>query len=101
MCECVSLPCQCNVVSCQITFCVPFSSILVSATNKVYQSLARLIKLCDEVLLQGEKALDNENDVCEVIQLLEGAVQVRVVAADRVLTMWQNVTGLVRHDILQ
>jgi len=46
----------------------------------VYQSLARLIKLCDEVLLQGEKALDNENDVCEVIQLLEGAVQVWVVA---------------------
>lgn len=50
------------------------SSTLVSATNKVYQSLAKLIKLCDEVLLQGEKALDNEN-VCEVIQLLEDAVQ--------------------------
>jgi len=48
----------------------------------VYQSLARLIKLCDEVLLQGEKALDNENDVCEVIQLLEGAVQVRMVAVN-------------------
>jgi Rap guanine nucleotide exchange factor 1 len=47
----------------------------------VYQSLAKLIKLCDEVLLQGEKALDNEN-VCEVIQLLEDAVQVRVVAVD-------------------
>jgi hypothetical protein len=46
----------------------------------VYQSLAKLIKLCDEVLLQGEKALDNENDVCEVIQLLEGAVQVRWVS---------------------
>jgi Rap guanine nucleotide exchange factor 1 len=53
----------------------------------VYQSLARLIKLCDEVLLQGEKALDNENDVSEVIQLLEGAVQVWVVAVDRVLRM--------------
>jgi len=53
----------------------------------VYQSLARLIKLCDEVLLQGEKALDNENDVYEVIQLLEGAVQVRMVAVDRVLEM--------------
>jgi Rap guanine nucleotide exchange factor 1 len=62
------------------------SSTLVSATNKVYQSLAKLIKLCDEVLLQGEKALDNEN-VCEVIQLLEDAVQVRVVAVDRVLRL--------------
>ena len=81
-CECVSLPCQCIIVDCQITLCVPFSSTLVSATNKVYQSLARLIKLCDEVLLQGEKALDNENDVCEVIQLLEGAVQVRLVAVE-------------------
>lgn len=87
VCECVSLPCQCNIVSCQITLYVLFSSTLVSATNKVYQSLARLIKLCDEVLLQGEKALDNENDVCEVVQLLEDAVQVWVVAVDRVLRM--------------
>jgi len=86
-CQCESLPCQCHIVSCQMTLCVPFSSTLVSATNKVYQSLARLIKLCDEVLLQGEKALDNENDVCEVIQLLEGAVQVWMVAVDRVLRM--------------
>ncbi|XP_069676852.1 guanine nucleotide-releasing factor 2 isoform X2 [Periplaneta americana] len=50
------------------------SSTLVSATNKVYQSLAKLIKLCDDVLLQGDKALDKEN-VSEVIQLLEDAVQ--------------------------
>jgi Rap guanine nucleotide exchange factor 1 len=46
----------------------------------VYQSLAKLIKLCDDVLLQGEKALDKEN-VSEVIQLLEDAVQVRTVVA--------------------
>jgi hypothetical protein len=58
-----------------------FSSTLVSATNKVYQSLAKLIKLCDDVLLQGEKALDKEN-VTEVIHLLEDAVQVRVAAVD-------------------
>ena len=82
MCECASVPCQCNIVSCHLTLCVPFSSTLVSATNKVYQSLAKLIKLCDEVLLQGEKALGNENNVCEVIQLLEGAVQVWLVAVD-------------------
>jgi Rap guanine nucleotide exchange factor 1 len=47
----------------------------------VYQSLAKLIKLCDEVLLQGETALVNEN-VCEVIQLLEDAVQVMVYALE-------------------
>ena len=41
----------------------------------MYQSLAKLIKLCDDVLLQGEKALDKEN-VADVIQLLEDAVQV-------------------------
>lgn len=46
----------------------------------MYQSLAKLIKLCDDVLLQGEKALDKEN-VSEVIQLLEDAVQVRTVVA--------------------
>ena len=83
----MSLPSQCNIVNCHITLCLLSSSTLVSATNKVYQSLARLIKLCDEVLLQGEKALDNENDVCEVIQLLEGAVQVWMVAVDQVSEM--------------
>lgn len=62
------------------TWHLPFSSTLVSATNKVYQSLAKLIKLCDDVLLQGEKALDKEN-VAEMIQLLEDAVQVTVIAA--------------------
>lgn len=46
----------------------------------MYQSLAKLIKLCDDVLLQGEKALDKEN-VAEVIQLLEDAVQVTVITA--------------------
>ena len=82
----MSVHCQCNIFTCHLTLCVFSSSTLVSATNKVYQSLAKLIKLCDEVLLQGEKALDNEN-VCEVIQLLEDAVQVRVVAVDRVLRL--------------
>ncbi|XP_039288475.1 guanine nucleotide-releasing factor 2 isoform X3 [Nilaparvata lugens] len=50
------------------------SSSLVSATNQVYQSLAQLIKLCDNVLLEGEKAIDEEN-VAEVLQLVENAVQ--------------------------
>ncbi|RZF36307.1 hypothetical protein LSTR_LSTR015670 [Laodelphax striatellus] len=51
------------------------SSSLVSATNQVYQSLAQLIKLCDNVLPEGEKAIDEEN-VAEVLQLVENAVQV-------------------------
>lgn len=37
------------------------SSLLVSATNQVYQSMAQLIKLCDDVLLNGGKALNTEN----------------------------------------
>lgn len=35
------------------------SSLLVSATNQVYQSMAQLIKLCDDVLLN--KPLNTEN----------------------------------------
>ncbi|XP_068082777.1 guanine nucleotide-releasing factor 2 [Anabrus simplex] len=50
------------------------SSTLVSATNQVYQSVAKLIKLCDDVLLQGDKALDREN-VTEIVVLVEEAVQ--------------------------
>lgn len=50
-----------------------------SATQQVYQSLGKLIKLCDEVMLSeksGECAsLSNEN-VREVIDLLEDAVRV-------------------------
>lgn len=49
------------------------------ATQQVYQSLGKLIKLCDEVMLtekSGECAsLSNEN-VREVIDLLEEAVRV-------------------------
>nr|ABF85718.1 IP03271p [Drosophila melanogaster]AOQ13349.1 C3G-PG [synthetic construct] len=54
------------------------SAIMSSATLQVYQSLGKLIKLCDEVMLSedsGECAsLSNEN-VREVIDLLEDAVR--------------------------
>ncbi|XP_046670313.1 guanine nucleotide-releasing factor 2 isoform X2 [Homalodisca vitripennis] len=50
------------------------SSALVSATNQVYQSLAKLIRLCDDVLLMGDKAISKEN-VTEVVHLVEDAVQ--------------------------
>lgn len=47
----------------------------MSATNQVYQSLAKLIRLCDDVLLFGDKAINQEN-VTEVVKLVEDAVQV-------------------------
>ncbi|KAH8420101.1 hypothetical protein KR009_005809 [Drosophila setifemur] len=54
------------------------SAIMSSATQQVYQSLGKLIKLCDEVMLSEESgecaSLSNEN-VREVIDLLEDAVR--------------------------
>ncbi|KAH8314198.1 hypothetical protein KR067_012983 [Drosophila pandora] len=54
------------------------SATMSSATQQVYQSLGKLIKLCDEVMLSGESdecaSLSNEN-VREVIDLLEDAVR--------------------------
>ncbi|KAK2581004.1 hypothetical protein KPH14_006055 [Odynerus spinipes] len=52
------------------------SSTLGSATNQVYQALAQLLKLCDDVLLHGDQssALDTEN-VTHVIGLVEDAVK--------------------------
>ncbi|XP_046735450.1 guanine nucleotide-releasing factor 2 isoform X2 [Diprion similis] len=52
------------------------SSTLGSATNQVYQALAQLLKLCDDVLLHGDQssALDSDN-VTHVISLVEEAVK--------------------------
>ncbi|XP_076232133.1 C3G guanyl-nucleotide exchange factor isoform X4 [Calliopsis andreniformis] len=52
------------------------SSTLGSATNQVYQALAQLLKLCDDVLLHGDQssALDTEN-VTHIIGLVEDAVK--------------------------
>lgn len=57
-------------------FCRSYSSTLGSATNQVYQALAQLLKLCDDVLLHGDQssALDTEN-VTHVIGLVEEAVK--------------------------
>lgn len=49
---------------------------MVSASNQVYQSVAILIKLCDDVLLIGHDAINAEN-VAEVLDLVEDAIQVR------------------------
>lgn len=55
------------------------SSAIISATTKVYLSLGKLIKLCDEVLLSEDDAncasLSQEN-VAEVVELVDSAVQV-------------------------
>lgn len=51
------------------------SSLVVSALNQVYQSVAQLIKLCDDVLIFGEKAINTEN-VSDILRLVELAIQV-------------------------
>lgn len=56
------------------------STVLVSATQQVYQSLGKLIKLCDEVMLSDdteECALLNSDNVKEIMDLLEDAVRVK------------------------
>ncbi|XP_050424721.1 guanine nucleotide-releasing factor 2 isoform X2 [Adelges cooleyi] len=50
------------------------SSLVVSALNQVYQSVAQLIKLCDDVLLSGEKAIDTSN-VSDTLHLVDLAIQ--------------------------
>ncbi|XP_050532986.1 guanine nucleotide-releasing factor 2 isoform X2 [Daktulosphaira vitifoliae] len=50
------------------------SSLVVSALNQVYQSVAQLIKLCDDVLLSGEKAINTEN-VSDTLHLVDVAIQ--------------------------
>ncbi|XP_025190430.1 guanine nucleotide-releasing factor 2 isoform X1 [Melanaphis sacchari] len=50
------------------------SSLVVSALNQVYQSVAQLIKLCDDVLIFGEKAINTDN-VSDILRLVELAIQ--------------------------
>lgn len=59
------------------------SSSILSATNHMYQSAARLIKLCDDALIEGDKkeAALNVDNVKEVVQLVEDAVQVNILNA--------------------
>lgn len=57
------------------------SSAIISATTQVYLSLGKLIKLCDEVLLNEDNtncaSLSQEN-VAEVVELVDKAVEVRL-----------------------
>ncbi|KAK7580503.1 hypothetical protein V9T40_001132 [Parthenolecanium corni] len=60
------------------------SSLIVSGLNRVYQSVAGLIKLCDDLLIRGEK-VENKEYVTETIQYVEEAVQNLVsIATDKV-----------------
>ncbi|XP_034947933.1 guanine nucleotide-releasing factor 2 isoform X2 [Chelonus insularis] len=70
------------------------SSTLGSATNQVYQALAQLLKLCDDVLLHGDQsvpcpALDTEN-VTHVIGLVEDAVKNLVTLAQEKISNRQK-----------
>lgn len=55
------------------------SSSIISATHHMYQSVARLIKLCDDALIDGAESssLDQEN-VVEIVSQVENAVEVNV-----------------------
>jgi Rap guanine nucleotide exchange factor 1 len=52
-----------------------YSSLVISATNQVYQSLANLIRWSDTVLLRSDKSLDKES-VGEIAKSVYEAVHV-------------------------
>lgn len=70
------------------------SATLGSATNQVYQALAQLLKLCDDVLLHGDQssALDTEN-VTHIIGLVEEAVKNLVALANEKIANRQKPTA--------
>lgn len=51
------------------------SSSVTSATHQLFQSVAKLIKLCDETLITSEPFQINESHVGEVTDLVNDAVQ--------------------------
>ncbi|XP_015593863.1 guanine nucleotide-releasing factor 2 isoform X2 [Cephus cinctus] len=75
------------------------SSTLGSATNQVYQALAQLLKLCDDVLLHGDQssALDTEN-VTHVIGLVEDAVKNLVSLAHEKISNRQKPAAVVSNN---
>lgn len=53
------------------------STSITSATHQLFQSVAKLIKLCDETLITTEPTHINESHVDEVTKLVNDAVEVR------------------------
>lgn len=78
------------------------SSTLGSATNQVYQALAQLLKLCDDVLLHGDQssALDTEN-VTYVVSLVEDAVKNLVTLAQEKISNRQKPVASSNNRYLQ
>lgn len=53
------------------------SSSVKSATCRMYQSVARLIKFCDDVLIDDKSSELNMENVNEIVAQVEDAVKVR------------------------
>lgn len=51
------------------------SNSIISATSCMYQSVARLIKLCDDVLIDDKSSELNESNVKEIVDQVEEAVK--------------------------
>nr|XP_033323203.1 guanine nucleotide-releasing factor 2-like isoform X5 [Megalopta genalis]XP_033323204.1 guanine nucleotide-releasing factor 2-like isoform X6 [Megalopta genalis] len=75
------------------------SSALGSATDLVYQTLAQLLQLCDEVLLQGDQspALDTEH-VTHVIRVVEEAVKNLVALANEKIANRQKPAAVAANN---
>lgn len=47
-----------------------------AATQRMYQRVAKLIKLCDDALIDDQSSVLNEQNVEEVLKALDDAVKV-------------------------
>ena len=61
-----------------LLFIYIFSTALTTATKEVYLSLMKLIMLCDDVLIGGEKLLNKDN-VHKVLKQVDDAVIVSLI----------------------
>ncbi|XP_025835809.1 guanine nucleotide-releasing factor 2 [Agrilus planipennis] len=69
------------------------SSTVLSATRKMYQSVAQLIKLCDDVLIDGDQsaALDEKN-VCDVLAQVENSVKNLIALVQEKMALQQSIS---------
>lgn len=73
-----------------------YSSALISSTQQVHLALAKLIKLCDEVLLcENEETCSslNQENVTEIVLLVENAVQNLVILANEKIAESSNASS--------
>lgn len=69
------ISCRGNVCDIKFPFC---SSLMVSTTNQVYQSLAHLLRWSDQVLLRGNEEVSKES-AREVIKCVEDGLLVGLI----------------------